>query len=167
MPASSRASSTGLVPQAAGLGLEPGQLPPHEMEPDRGEFVDDTVVATRGVGLLLQRSEAAPNLTQQIVEPQQVALGGLEATFGLLPTFAVLEDPGRLLDHRPPVLWTRVEHRVELTLADDDVLLASDAAVGEQLLDIEQATGRSVDRVLGVAAAEQRPGDGHLGELDR
>ena len=58
----------------------------------------------------------------------------------------------------PPVLGTRVEHRVELALADDDVLLAADAGVGQQLLDVEQAARRAVDLVLGVAGAEQRAG---------
>ena len=75
--------------------------------------------------------------------------------------------PGRFFDDRPPVLGPRVEHGVELTLADDDVLLATDARVGEQLLDVEQAARRAVDHVLGVAGAEERPGDRHLGELDR
>ena len=60
-----------------------------------------------------------------------------------------------------------VEHRVELALADDHVLLAADAGVGEQLLDVEQPARHAVDRVLGLAGAEQRAGDRHLGELDR
>ena len=75
--------------------------------------------------------------------------------------------PGRLLDDRPAVLGPRVEHRVELALADDDVLLAADAGVGEQLLDVEQPARRAVDLVLGVTGAEQRAGDRDLGELDR
>ena len=36
------------------------------------------------------------------------------------------------------VLGAGVEHGVDLALADDDVLLAADAGVGEQLLDVEQ-----------------------------
>ena len=39
--------------------------------------------------------------------------------------------------------------------------------IGEQLLDVEQATRNVVDGVLAVAVAEQRPLDGDLGELDR
>ena len=65
------------------------------------------------------------------------------------------------------VLGTRVEHRVELALADDHVLLATDAGVGQQVLDVEQAARRAVDLVLGVAGAEQRAGDRDLAELDR
>ena len=36
----------------------------------------------------------------------------------------------------------------------------------EQLLDVEQPAGRAVDGVLAVARAEQRPGDGDLGQVD-
>ena len=68
---------------------------------------------------------------------------------------------------RAAVLGRAVEHRVELALADDHVLLAADAGVGEQLLDVEQPARRAVDLVLGVAVAEQRARDRDLGELDR
>ncbi len=37
------------------------------------------------------------------------------------------------------VLGTSVQHRVDLALADDDVLLAADTGVAEQLLHVEQA----------------------------
>ena len=124
-------------------------------------------MAARRVGLPLERRELAPHLAQQVVEAQQVALGRLEPALGLLAALAELEDAGRFLDDRPPVLGPRVEHRVELTLPDDHVLLAADAGVGEQLLDVEQPARRAVDHVLRVAGAEQRAGDRDLGELDR
>ena len=60
-----------------------------------------------------------------------------------------------------------VEHGVELALRHDDVLLAAHAAVGQQLLHVEQPAGHAVDGVLALArAAEQRAGDGDLGEPD-
>ena len=40
------------------------------------------------------------------------------------------------------VLGPGVQHRVDLALADDDVLLATDAGVAEQLLHVEQAARR-------------------------
>ena len=46
------------------------------------------------------------------------------------------------------------QHRVELALPDDDVHLAADAGVGQQLLDVEQPAGGAVDRVLRPAGAE-------------
>ena len=60
-----------------------------------------------------------------------------------------------------------VQDGVELALADDDVHLAADAGVREQLLDVEQPARRAVDRVLGAAVAEHRPRDRDLGVVDR
>ena len=78
-----------------------------------------------------------------------------------------LQDAGGLLDHRAPVLGARVQHRVELALPDDHVLLTTDTGVGEEILDVEQPAGRAVELVLRVTLAEERAGDRDLGELDR
>ena len=44
-----------------------------------------------------------------------------------------------------------VEDGVDLALGDDHVLLAADAGVGQQLLDVEQPARHAVDGVLAVA----------------
>ena len=131
------------------------------------QLVDEAVVPARRVGLAFERTQLAAHLAQQVGEAQQVALGRLEPALRLLAPLAELQDAGRFLDDRPAILGPRVEHRVELALADDHVLLAADAGVGEQLLDVEQAARRAVDHVLRLTRAEQRPGDRDLGELDR
>ena len=121
-----------------------------------GELADQLAVAAGGLGLPLERPELAADLPQQVLDPQQVALGRLEAALGLLLALAVLEDAGRLLDDRPAILGPGVEHGVDLALADDHVLLAADAGVGQQLLHVEQPARHAVDRVLALARAEQR-----------
>ena len=147
--------------------LETIDLPPGEVQRHRPQLVDDPAVTTGGVGLALERAKLAPDLAQEVGEAQQVALGRFEATLRLLAPLAELQDPGRFLDDGAAILGTRVEHRVELALADDHVLLAPDARVGEQLLDVEQPAGCAVDHVLRLAGTEQRAGDRDLGELDR
>ena len=93
------------------------------------------------LGLPAQRLELAADLGEQVVEPGEVALGGVELAERLLLALAVLEDAGGLLDEAAPVLGGRVQDRVELALPDDHVHLAADAGVGEQLLDVEQPAG--------------------------
>ena len=117
-------------------------------------------------GLALERAQLAADLAQEVLDAQQVRLGGVEPALGLLLALAELQDAGGLLDDRAALLGSGVEHRVDLALADDHVLLAADAGVGEQLLHVEQAARHAVDGVLAVAGAEQRAGDGDLGELD-
>jgi hypothetical protein len=46
------------------------------------------------------------------------------------------------------------------------VLLAADARVGQQFLDVEQPALHAVDGVLALAGAEQGAGDRHLAEVD-
>ena len=136
----------------------------HAQQP---ELVHELLVAAGRLGLAFERAELAPHLAQQVLQAQQVGLGGVEPALGLLLALAVLEDAGGLLDDRPPLLGAGVEDGVDLALAHDHVLLAADAGVGEQLLHVEQAARDAVDRVLAVAAAEQDARERDLVELDR
>ena len=74
-----------------------------EVEPDRAQLLDDRAVALCGLGLALQRRELAAHLAQQVVEPQQVALGRDQAALGALLALAELQDAGGFLDDRAPV----------------------------------------------------------------
>ena len=143
------------VPLLDGQALQPplqaGDLPAGDVDPQRGQLGDHLAVAAGGLGLALQRAQLAADLAQQVLDPQQVGLGGVEPALGLLLALAELEDAGRLLDDGPPVLRAGVEDGVDLALADDHVLLAADAGVAEELLDVEQAAGHAVDGVLAVA----------------
>ncbi len=120
-----------------------------------------------GRRLTLQGADLAAHLAHQVAQALEVLGRGGQPALGALAPATVLQDARRLLDDGPPVLGTGVEHGVELTLADDHVLLASHARVAQQLLDVEQAAGRAVDGVLALARAEERAGDGDLGQVDR
>ena len=104
------------------------------MQPQRAELGDEITVATRRVGLTLEGLQLAAHLTQQVLQAEQARLGRLEPALGLLLAAAVLEHAGGLFDDRPAVLGPGVEHRVDLALRDDHVLLATDAGVGQAAL---------------------------------
>ncbi len=123
-------------------------------------------MASRRFGLPFERAELTAHLPQQVLHPHQAGLGGVETALRLLLALAVLEHARGFFDDRPAILGAGVEHGVDLALADDDVLLATDTGVGQQLLDVEKATGDLVDRVLAVAGAEQRAPHRHLAEFD-
>ena len=61
-----------------------GDLAAGEVEPQRRQLGDQVAVAAGGVGLALERAQLAPHLAQQVLQAQQVALGGVEAALGLL-----------------------------------------------------------------------------------
>ncbi len=147
-------------------GAQPGDLPPGDVDAQRRQLADQLAVPAGGLRLALERTQLAAHLAQEVLHAQQVGLGGVEAALGLLLALAVLEDAGGLLDDGPAVLRPGVEDGVDLALADDDVLLASDAGIGQELLHVEQPAGHVVDGVLAVARAEQRATDGDLAEVD-
>ncbi len=149
------------------LGRQPGQVVAREMELDGPELGFDTAVAPGGVGLPLEWLELTTYFPDQILEAQEVALGGLQTTLGALTPLAELEDSRRLLDDRAAIFGSCRENRVELALTHDDVLLAPDSRVGQKLLDVEQAALRTVDLVFGITRTEQQPRDRDLVELDR
>ena len=93
------------------------------------------------LGLPPERPELAADLAGEVLHAGEVGLHRLELAQRLLLALAVLEDAGGLLDEAAALLGGGAQHRVELALADDDVHLAADAGVGEQLLDVEQPAG--------------------------
>ena len=121
----------------------------------------------RHLGLAAERLQLAPDLAREVGQAGQVRLHGVELAEGLLLAAAVLQDPRGLLDEAAPVLGARVQHGVELPLADDHVHLPAEARVAQQLLHVEQPARLAVDGVLARAVAEQRAGDRHLAVLDR
>ncbi len=143
-----------------------GQFHPGQVAPNGQELGGDGVVRPGGRGLALEGADLASHLAHQIPQPLQVLGRGRQPPFGTLAAAAVLEHAGRLLNDGPAVFGPGIEHGVELTLADDHVLLAADARVREQLLHVEQPAGRAVNGVLAVAGAEQRARDRDLGEVD-
>ena len=147
-------------------GREVGLLGAGEVPPHHQQLARHPVVRARRCGLALEGPDLAAHLAHQVAQALEVLRRGGQPPLGPLPAAPVLEHAGGLLDDGPAVLGSGVEHRVQLALADDHVLLAADARVAEQLLDVEQPAGRPVDGVLAVARAEERPGDGDLGQVD-
>ena len=146
---------------------EGGELAAGEVAAQQLELGHQITVAAGGVGLALEGSQLAPDLAHEVLQAQQARLGGGQLALGPLLALPELEHAGGFLDHEAALFGAGVEDGVDLALADDHVLLAADAGVGQQVLDVEEATGRPVEGVLGVAAAEQRPRDRDLVELDR
>ena len=149
------------------LGLAVHQIVGGQPQPGVAQVGLDGLGAAGHLGLAAQRLELAAQLGGQVGQPGQVGRHRVELADRLLLALAVLEDAGGLLDERAPVLRARLQDLGELALADDDVHLAADAGVGQQLLHIHQTATGAVDFVLAGAVAEHPAGDRHLGVLDR
>ncbi len=144
-----------------------GQLAGAQHQPDLTQLGLHLGGLAGGLRLLLERLELAAQLADQVGQADQVLLHAGQLAQRLLLAAPVLVDAGGLLDGGAAVLRPSLEDVFEAVLADDGVQLTADAAVGEQLLHVQQPARRAVDRVLALAGAVQQPGDGDLGEVDR
>ena len=166
---SSRTSTSSERSDGRELGVargEHGELLAVEEAPHRGELGGELGVGAGGGGLALERAHLAAHLAHEVAEPLEVLLGRRQPPLRPLLAAAVLEHAGGLLDDAAAVLGPGVQDLVELALADDHVVLAADARVAQQLLDVEQPARRAVDRVLGLPVAKERPRDRDLRHVD-
>jgi len=120
-----------------------------------------------GGSLTFQRSHLTTHFTHEVTQSLQVLLSLSQATLGPLLTAAVLKDSGGLFNNGAAVFTTRVEDRVELTLPDDHVLLATNARVAQEFLDVEQSTRAAVDGVFTVAITKEGSRDSDFSALNR
>jgi len=165
LPARRRGCLVGLI--ALEFGGERGVVVGQQPQPGVAEVGLDHRRLAGDLGLPPERLEPASDLRGQVNQPGQVGLHRLELAQRLLLAPAVLEDPGGLLDQRPPRVGAGVQHLIELALAHDHVHLPAQAGVGEQFLHVEQAALVPVDRVLALPGPEQQPADRDLGVVDR
>ena len=129
--------------RGAATGPEVGLLGAGEIPPHRQQLGGHAVVRARRRGLALEGPDLAAHLSHQVAQALEVLGRGGQPALGPLPAAAVLEHAGGLFDDGPAVLGPGVEHRVELALTDDHVLLATDARVAQQLVRCRAAdTGR-------------------------
>ena len=119
------------------------------------------------LGLPAERAELPGEFGAQVGDPVEVGLQSGELAQRLVLAATMLEHAGGLFDEAAALEWVGVQDLVEPALPDDDVHLLAQTGVVEQLLDVEQPGRCAVDGVLAAAGAEQRPGDRHLGVLDR
>ena len=141
-----------IVGEDAGAGI------PHDRS-DRLSFARD-------LGLMPERLQLPPDLASEIAEPREVDLHRVELAQGLLFAATVLQDSRGLLDEATTPLGARMQHRVELPLADDHMHFAAEAGVAQQFLHVEQATSTPIDRVLTTTAPKESASDRHLGVVD-
>ena len=139
-------------------GAQVGLLGAGEIPAQRQQLGRHAVVRARRGRLPLQRPDLAPHLAHEVAQALEVLGRPRQPALGPLAAAPVLQHAGRLLDDGPPVLGPRVQHGVQLALADDHVLLAAHAGVAEQLLNVEQPARRPVDGVLAVARSGRGSG---------
>src|SRR5690606_14664881 len=138
---------------------------PAEVQPEGDNLCANSVITLGGARLTLQRFQLTGDLVDDVSQAHQVLVGAFQTTLGTFLAFAMLEDPGRLLDHLPMVCRRGVEDLTDLALSDDHMLVTSDTRIGQQFLDVEQTTVDTVEFIVAGTVPVEASGDGHLVEV--
>src|SRR6185295_3685740 len=123
------------------------------------QLVAQPPVAPRLAGLPLQRAALLLDLENDVVDAGEVLLRRLELQFRGAAARLVLRDAGGLLDQLAAVGRPRAEDHPDLALLDDRVVLGAETGVHQQVVDVAQAAGVSVDQVLALAGPIEAPRD--------
>ena len=107
------------------------------------------------IGLALERSQLTTHFANEVLNAEQVCFSRFKTTLGFFFPFAVLENSGGFFDDGATIFCACSEHRIDLSLTDDDVLLATNAGVGQQFLHVKKSALDTVDGVLTVSVTEQ------------
>ncbi len=152
---------------ASALAVEVAQSRRRELDRDRVGVGGELLVPLGHLRLLPKRLQLPAELGEHVLQAQEVLVEPRQLAFGALLALAVLRDPGGLLDVLAALLGPGGQDALELPLPDDGVEGAADTALGQELLDVEQAHDLAADPVLAVARAEDRPADLDLAHRHR
>ena len=112
--------------------------------------------------LSFQRLQLQFKLGDLVPDAQQVVLRPLQLPLGFLFSVAVFGDTGGLFKNLPAVSAFQRQNFVNAALADVGVALPAQARVHQQLIDVLESGGLTVDIVFSVTGAVIPAGDHHL-----
>ena len=135
---------------------EPAVLEGAPGEAQVAQAVAEPLVAHRLGRLAPQAADLAADLADHVGDAGQVLVGERELAQGLPALALVLGDAGRLLEDGAPLLGLGREDLVDLALGHDRVARPADARVHEELVDVLQAAGLAVEKVLALPVAVAR-----------
>jgi len=123
------------------------------------EVVLDIPVVLGPPGLSGQGRELAFDLPENVLQTEDILLGGLQFADRSFLSRPVLGDASGLLDELPSFLGFGLHKRGDAVLFHNRVGPGADAGAQEQLAYVEKAAGQSVDGILALAAPQEPPGD--------
>ena len=122
------------------------------------EFLGVFHVEAGVAALLLQGTKTAIELLQDVIQALDILQRALKLLVRLVLAGAELDDAGGLLKDLAAILGFAGQDLINAALADDGVALLADAGIAEQINDVAQTAGRTVEEVLALAVAVDAAG---------
>ncbi len=116
-------------------------------------------------GLALEAPHLPLHLGDNVGDPKEVLVGGVELSEGFGFPVLVPGDPGGFLDENPPLLGTRLGDGPDVSLADHRVRPASHPAAQKDVVDVLEPAGPLVEKIDALPGPVKAAGDHDLGEV--
>ena len=139
--------------------LELGQLPRNHCDLNRQATLPQILIALRLSLLAREGAHLRGDLQDHVLQSLEVQLGPGQPLPRDPAAILVLADARGLFEQTPAFLRALRENRVDHAALDDRVGVGTEPGIPAELLHIAQATGRTVDRVLAAAVAEDGAAD--------
>ena len=115
--------------------------------------------------LAFQAGHLPADFRGDVIEPQQVSLGGSDFAQRFRLSGLVAGDTGSLLDESPAFIRSCVRNRADVALLNNRVGFSAHAAAHKDIVDVFQAAGLFVDVINPFAGAVHAPGNHDLREI--
>ena len=126
-----------------GLGREPAQVKQQRL--GAPHLAGNIAVAHRLAGLGLQRSDLRRKLADDVFDPGQIVLGGLEAKLRLVAARMQAGNAGGLFQHAAALVGPRLDDLADAALMDEGRGARAGRGVGKQHGDVAGAHFAAVD----------------------
>lgn len=125
-------------------------------------FILKSSIVARLPRLPIKRSDPLAYLGDDVPDPHQIVLRGVQLAERLGLLLLVAHDPGRLFDQLAPILGRRIQNLLDAPLLDHGVPFRSRPRIQKQAANILQPARCFVDEVLTVTIAVQPARHHHL-----
>ena len=105
------------------------------------------------------------HLPEDIVQTQDVLIGGLQLPLRRLLARLVFGNARRFLDKLPPFLRLCLNQRSHAVLFHDRIGPGAHPGAHKEFPDVEETAGQAVDGIFALAVPQEPPGDYHLGTI--
>ena len=114
-----------------------------------------------------QRAHLTLDFRDEVVKAPQVDRGFVEATLGTASAIAIQADTSGFFKQLATIIGAIGEQGIDHAAFDDDAGVGAETCAAHEILNVAQATGRTIEQVLALAGTQQSARQHHFLERHR
>ena len=130
------------------------------------QFVPQSQIFPGFLALLFQGLHPFFQFPQDVLHPFQIGLGAFQLSLGFVFAGLIFHNARCFFEHLAAILALGGEDFIDAALAHDGIAVPAQARIPEQVHDVLQPAGRTVDLIFAIAVAIHPAGNGHFRKID-